>query len=522
MIEHLAIAPILIPLATAALQLFLDASRFRLHLILTLASGILLCVTAFTLLARVGLSGQALVYNLSGWTNWFAIVLVVDHLSALMLTLTAVLGLATMPYALSRWRYMGTNFQPLIQLFLLGFNGVFLTGDLFNLFVFLEVLLAASYGLVLHGSGPRRISAGLHYITINLVASMLFLLGLSLIFGVTGTLNMAVLARMMPNLDGNTLILVHTGAVLIALTFLTKAAIWPLGFWLPRTYSAATPPAASLFALMTKLGLYVVLRLSLLLLGPAAGAGSQGFGQGWLLWAGIITTLVGAIGILGARELAKLIGYAVIISSGTLLGAFALQQEDITAGALAYTVISALGIAGFFLLSGLIIPGEKPDGTDQLEPYDPATDELYTQEDESRVETPASILILSVCFLACGLWLAGLPPFASFLAKFAMLAPMPGHSIGAIILFASTLMAGLCSTIAISRAGIQIFWADTQWVFPYACKREVFSVATLIAIGLLLSFTTAPWQYFATTARHIHAPTDYIQAVLPVNPGDSQ
>src|SRR5699024_4400474 len=244
MSPHLAVAPILIPLLTTALQLVLPGRRHHLRAALSLFSCALLVVAAVGLLATVATADVPVVYNPGGWPARFAIVLVVDRLSALMLLLTAVLALAVMPYALGRWRHMGVFFQPLMQLLLLGFNGAFLTGALFNLFVFFEGLLAASYGLALHGSGMRRVGAGLHYIAINLLASMLFLLGLGLIFGVTGTLNMAMLARRMPELAGNARTLVHAGAVLAGMAFLTKGAIWPLGFWLPRPYAAATPPVA--------------------------------------------------------------------------------------------------------------------------------------------------------------------------------------------------------------------------------------------------------------------------------------
>src|SRR5699024_271102 len=172
-----------------------------------------------------------LVYNIGDWPTRFAIVLVVDRLSAAMLLLTSVLALAVLPYSLGRWQHLGVHFQPLVQLLLVGLNGAFLTGDLFNLFVFFEILLAASYGLALHGSGRQRTTAGLHYIAINLAASMLFLLGVSLIFGVTGTLNMAELARKIPALPEHTRNLLHGGAALLGLAFLVKTAVWPLGFW---------------------------------------------------------------------------------------------------------------------------------------------------------------------------------------------------------------------------------------------------------------------------------------------------
>lgn len=515
---HLVIAPILIPLVVAALQLFAGAKRRRLASWLGIASCVLLVLAAGALVLAVSgpdAGGRTFVYNIGGWPARFAIVLVADRLSALMLLLNAVLALAVLPYALGRWQHRGVHFQPLMQLLLLGLNGAFLTGDLFNLFVFFEVLLAASYGLALHGSGRRRTSAGLHYIAINLAASMLFLLGVSLIFGVTGTLNMAMLARTIPTLPDDTCNLLHAGAALLGMAFLVKTAVWPLGFWLPRTYAAATPPVAAMFAMMTKLGIYVLLRLGLLLFGTGAGAASAHFGSTWLLAAGMVTLAVGTVGMLGARELGKLAGHAVLVSSGTLLGAIALQQTAVTAGALAYLVVSVLGIAALFLLAGLIVPHDKPQGGGLLEPYDPVGDALYAAEDESRVVKPAPLVILAACFLACGLLLAGLPPMSGFLAKFAMLAPMLAAGPGAKLLFALIIAAGVGTIIAMCRAGIQIFWADPERRFPHVRGSETASVIVLLSLCLILTVVAAsPWHYLTATAKQVHTPDQYIQAVL--------
>ncbi len=519
MTAHLAIAPILIPLLIAALQLLAGTRRRRLQALLSVLSCVALVAVAVALV--IGVSGQdsgagMLVYNLGNWPTHFAIVLVVDRLSALMLLLTSVLALAVMPFALGRWKYQGVFFQPLVQCLLLGFNGAFLTGDLFNLFVFFEVLLASSYGLALHGSGLRRVSASLHYIVVNLLASMLFLIGVALIYGVTGSLNMAVLADKIPQLEGSTRALLHAGAALLGMAFLVKAAIWPLGFWLPRTYAAVTPPVAALFAMMTKLGIYVVLRLSLLWFGAGAGAASAHFGSTVLLWAGIITLVSGTVGLLGARELGRLAGYSVLVSSGTLLGAIALQQPAVTAGALAYLVISVLGIAALFLLDGLVAPREEDEDVEQLEPYDPVGDALFTEEDETRVERPAPITILAACFLACGLLLVGLPPLSGFVAKFALLAPMLDAGPGARLLFALVIVAGLGTVIAMGRAGIQIFWADRDWAFPPVRASETASVIALLGLCLVFTFVVAaPWRYLDATARQAHSPTRYIHAVLP-------
>ena len=153
------------------------------------------------------------------------------------------------------------HFHPLFQIQLMGLNGAFLTADLFNLFVFFEVLLAASYGLLLHAPGRTRVGAGLHYIAINLVASSFFLIGAALLYGVTGTLNFADLAARIPEVAADDQAVLHVAVAVLAVAFLTKAAIWPMGFWLVPAYSAAGAPVAALFAIMTKVGIYAVLRL---------------------------------------------------------------------------------------------------------------------------------------------------------------------------------------------------------------------------------------------------------------------
>jgi multicomponent K+:H+ antiporter subunit D len=314
----------------------------------------------------------------------------------------------------------------------------------------------------------------------------------------------------------NTRALLHAGAAILGVAFLVKAAMWPLGFWLPRTYAAAPAPVAAMFAVMTKLGVYVLLRLSLLLFGDGAGAASAHFVADWLLWGGVATVAVGVVGMLGARELGKLAGYNVLVSSGSLLGAIGLQQPAVTAGALAYLVVSTLAIAAFFLLAGLIAPREEADGASLLEPYDPTGMALYADEDESHATVPAPVALLGLCFLACALVLAGLPPLSGFLAKFALLAPMLEGGLGATTLFTLVVVAGFCTVIAMCRAGIQVFWADEGWVFPAIRTGEAASVVILLALCLGLTvLAEGPLRYVMETAAQLHAPARYIQAVLP-------
>lgn len=527
MSAHLLIAPIVIPLFVGALQLLVGERRPGLKSALGLTSCGALLAISITLLfmAQNPPGGGQLggVYRIGDWPTPFGIVLVLDRLSAVMLTLTAVLGLATLQFSLRRWARLGPHFHPLFQFLLMGLNGAFLTGDLFNLFVFFEVLLAASYGLAMHGSGPKRVGAGLHYIVINLAASMLFLIGVSLIFGVTGTLNMAALAERIPEVPENTRNLLHAGAAILGVAFLVKAAMWPLGFWLPRTYDAAAPPVAAMFAIMTKLGIYVLLRLSLLLFGDDAGP-SAGFGDRWLMVGGAATLIVGMVGMLAAKDLGRIAGYSLLVSAGTLLGAVGFGDPAVTAGALFYLVASTLGAAAFFLLAGVI----APDGDDEfedaevLEAYNPTNVPLFAEEDESIVLISAPTAVLSAAFLACTLMVAGLPPFSGFLAKFAMLAPMispqaaPAIPGGGVVLFVLIILSSLCSLIAMVRAGIQIFWADPDRNLSSVRLYEVAPVLGLLALCLLLTVVAeAPINYMRGVAEQVHSAQTYVSGVLP-------
>src|SRR3954451_3379380 len=314
------------------------------------ATGGLLCVAVILLgMSDSGHAGIREVYRLGDWPAPFGIVLVLDRLSALMLLLTSILALASVVFSLARWHRVGVLFHPLFQFLLMGINGAFLTGDLFNLFVFFEVLLAASYGLALHGSGSARVLAGLHYIVVNLVASLLFLIGVSLIYGVAGTLNMADLAARIPAIRAEDRALLEAGAGILGTAFLVKAGMWPLCFWLPGTYASAPPPVASIFAILTKVGIYIVLRLWLLLFGEDAGASAQ-FGSEWLLLGGIATVAFGAIGCLASQDMAKLAAFSVLVSSGTVLAAIGIGQIATTGGALFYLISSTLSLSAFFLL----------------------------------------------------------------------------------------------------------------------------------------------------------------------------
>lgn len=525
--DHLIAAPILVPLAASATMLLFDERRRRLKSAISIAATFALLAITLILLQQAfsaGLAGESATraYRIGNWPARFGIVLAIDRLSALMLVLTSILGVTTLIYALARWDRAGPRFHALFLLQLVGLNGAFLTGDLFNLFVFFEVLLAASYGLLLHGSGAVRVKAGLHYISINVATSLVFLIGVSLIYGVTGTLNMADLATRIPALTGSELGLFQSGMGILGIAFLLKAGMWPLGLWLPRSYSAATPPVAALFAILSKVGVYALLRVYLLLFGNAEVPIAT-FGDDWLLFGGMATLAFGTIGVLACRTLSRLAGFSVLVSSGTLLATIGAAQGAVLGGALYYLVSSTLAISAFYLLTELVERREA--GAVFAAVVEPVFDDEYTgaleqqDDDEVGVVIPATIAILGGGFAFCALLLAGLPPLSGFIAKFAIIDGLLGveEEIATTTwwLIALIIVSGLATLIATTRAGIDLLWTPSEKPQPVLRIAEAAPVGALLAICLgLMVFAGPVMRYMEETGRSLQDRQGYVQSVL--------
>lgn len=530
---HVVVLPILIPLIAGAIMLMYDERQRRLKLGIGVLSCILQLAVAITLVDRAGGSAEAgrnivTLYLLGDWLSPFGIVLVLDRLSAVMLLLSSIIALPALLYAGAGWHRNGQHFSPLFQFLLMGVNGAFLTGDLFNLFVFFEVMLAASYGLLLHGTGRVRVGAGLHYIAVNLVAAMLFLLGVSLIYGTTGTLNMADLASRIPLLSDADRPMVHAAAALLSGAFLIKAAMWPLCFWLPNAYGAAAPPVAAVFSLLTKVGAYVVIRLGLLLFGATAGP-SAGFGADVLAAGGMATMIFGAIGVLQAQDLGRMTGNLVLVSSGTLLAVVGLAQiyddAPMLTAALYYMLASTIAIAALFLLAEPI--GRKEGGIAGLLAI---TAEAYADPEEEIDEPtgeggaiPGATALLGLAFIACVLVVAGLPPLAGFLGKFGMLSGaverarflpgMWGHWAFVVLL----IVTGFCALVALARWGIQSLWANAEE--PPLPVMEIVPILMLVGTIVFLSIKAEPaLRYLERTADALTQNQVYIAGVLTAPP----
>lgn len=526
-LSHLIVAPILLPLIASAIMLLLDERQRLAKNAIGLATTVLLLVISITLLVQtivLGFWGTSAtrVYLIGDWAAPFGIMLVTDWLSSLMLVLSSILGLASFIYALARWDRAGPRYQVLHLLQLAGLNGAFLTGDLFNLFVFFEILLAASYGLLLHGSGRARVKAGLHYVSINVATSLLFLIGVGLIYGVAGTLNMADLATIIPGTRGLELTLLQSGFAVLGLAFLIKAGMWPVGFWLPRTYAAAVPPAAAVFAILSKVGIYALLRVYLLLFG-SEGGWTASFGEEWLLFGGIATLAYGTLGILAARTLSRIAGYCVIISSGTLLGTIGAGEGAVIGGVLFYLVSSTLGISAFYLLLELVERREAEASVRTV--VEPVFQDEYTgaraaeEEDEVGIVIPATIAILGGGFMFCALLLAGLPPLSGFIAKFAIIHGLLNlqqtipSAIG--LLVALLIISGMATLVATTRAGIDLIWTPSDKPPPPLKIAEALPVGFLLLVCLgLMIFAGPVMRYMERTGQSLQDRQGYINAVL--------
>lgn len=523
-IDHLIVVPILLPLLAGAAILLLKEKRQLVRRCVALATAAALLVVAILLIARVataGFSGQAATtaYMLGNWPAPFGIVLVLDWLSALMLLLTSILGLTSLIYATARWDRAGPRFHALVLFQLMGLNGAFLTGDLFNLFVFFEVLLVASFALLLHGTGKARVKAALHYVSLNVATSLLFLIGAAIIYGVTGTLNMADLAARIPATTGSDLALLQSGMAILGVAFVVKAGMWPLGFWLPRTYAAAAPPVAALFSILSKVGFYAVLRIYLLLLGGDVGW-TANFGEEWLLFGGMATIAFGTVGVLAARTLSRIAGYSLVISAGTLLATIGAGEGAVLAGALFYLASSTLAISAFYLLIELVERREASSATVGAPVFDDEYTGLPDQvETEVRVVIPATMAILGSGFAFCTLLIAGLPPLSGFIAKFVIIDGLLGLrdaiAPATWALIALIIGSGLATLISTTRAGIDLIWAPSDKPQPVLRVAEAAPVALLLLICMGMMVLAAPaMRYMERTGQSLGDRQGYTRAVL--------
>ena len=495
------IAPVILPALVAPFIVLLMRHDLFLQRIFSTATTAALVLISGALLYAAS-NNPPEVYLLGNWPAPFGIVLVLDRLSAMMVTLTAVLALVVQLYAIGTgWDARGKHFHALFQFQLMGLGGAFLTGDAFNLFVFFEVLLIASYGLMIHGGGANRLRAGIQYVAFNLVGSTLFLFALATVYSVAGTLNMADLAVKVAALPAGDAALVRVGAVMLLMVFAIKGALVPLQFWLPATYGFAPGPVAALFAVMTKVGAYAVIRVFTLIFPPDTAATGMLFGD-ILLPAALLTLALGALGVMGASGLARLAAFAGIGSMGTLFIAVAQFTPEAMAAGLYYLVHSTLVLAVLFLIVDMVQDRRGSDSTAEAMP------------------PMAQHGLLSALFFVAAIAMAGMPPLSGFLGKLLIMDATRGPDMA--MIWAIILITSLITMMGFARAGSTVFWkahalSTTQQVpeHPTEPLAHTMIFALMAALVALTVFAVFPYTTLFRSAAGLFERTAYIQAVLP-------
>lgn len=463
---HLAALPVLLPFFAAVFVLFpCFNDRLPLQRLLTQAF-LLALVFIATVTLHVTLRDGPIAYAMGDWQAPFGIFLLADSMSAFMVLLTAVLALITHLYACAGEDTTGRYFHPLFLFQLMGLNGAFLTADAFNLFVFFEILLIASYSLLVHGGGRERTRAAQHYVLYNLIGSAFFLIALAVLYHAFGTLSIPDMAARAATLPEESLPLAEAGGMLLMLVFGIKAALLPLHFWLPRTYASTSIPVAALFAVMTKVGLYSLWRIHGVVYAEGNGE-LGGLGMNLLSILSALTVVAGTLGLLSAESLRRLIAHLVIVSAGTLLMTVAMGTTEAVAAGLYYTLHSTLMAGAFFLVAGLII--------------------LQRGQAEDRFVRSRPLLVpklTGLLFAVAAMALIGLPPFSGFVGKvFIMQAALDSGD--AWWVWPLILISGLAALIALSRAGSTLFWRTQGSVLPEVrerLRRLHFASASLLCL----------------------------------------
>ncbi|CAM3608687.1 monovalent cation/H+ antiporter subunit D [Thalassospira profundimaris] len=498
------VVPIVLPAVMAALIVLAVRHDIILQRVFSITATLALVAVTLSLLIFASGNGPEM-YALGDWPAPFGIVLVLDRLSAMMVFLTSLLGLGVILFASSEWDQRGKHFHALFQFQLMGVNGAFLTGDVFNLFVFFEVLLIASYGLMLHGAGAERLKAGMQYVVINLTGSSLFLIGVGMIYSVTGTLNMADLAIQVTNVASGDAALLRAGALILLLVFCVKAALVPVHFWLPGTYANAPAPVAALFAIMTKVGAYCVLRVYSLAFGDMAGDMAW-LAAPYVLPAALVTLVLGMTGVLAAKRLNSLIAFSVIGSMGTLLIAIGLFTPEAISAGLYYMLHSTFSAAALFLIADLVVSRRGQFG-----------DSLNTAP---RFHQSG---FLAALFFAGAIGMAGMPPLSGFIGKLQIL-DAARDSDAMVWIWSIILVTSLMCIVGFGRAGSVLFWKSASVDGEITVDGAKWPVLPIIAscgmLGALVALTIFAGpitDYLNGVSAQLFDTSQYIEAVLGEN-----
>ena len=490
--------PIVIPLLTAALCL-LALHAPRVQRIIALAGGVALTAAGLALFQTVRHHGTQ-VLHFGAWPAPFGIVFVADLLSALLVAAAGALGLLTLmlSHAAISNTQVRRGYYMLLHALLMGVCGAFLTGDLFNLYVWFEVMLMASFGLLITGGTPAELEGTVKYATLNLAGSMLFLSGVGLLYGITGTLNMAALAHALPGVENTGLKM--AAAALLLLAFGIKAGAFPLFSWLPAAYHTAPYPVVMLFSgLLTKMGVYTLLRVSTLLF-----TGEQATLQAVLLPVAALTMVTGVLGAVAQYDLRRLLSFHIVSQIGYLLFGIALHTPLAIAATVFFLLHVMAAKAALFAVGAIM---HRLRGTTDLQ----RLGGLYTER-----------IALAFLFLVPALSLAGIPPLSGFVGKLALV--RAGLEAGAFLTIFVALAVSMLTLYSMIKIWNEAFWKDTPkgektadgTDRPRVLPLGYTAPALLLgAVSLWLGpFGNAMFDLSTEIAGQLLEPAGYIQAVL--------
>jgi len=485
--------PLVLPIfAVGVLLCLLKAGEATRH-VLNILTCTAMLVAAVLLYAKVSEHG-VLVLRSGSWPAPFGITLVADLLSAVMVLVTAVIGLGVAVYAAGSGtgKFRG-YFTPLYQALLVGVNGSFLTGDLFNLYVWFEVMLMSSFVLVALPGGRAQLEAAVKYLTLNFIASAFFLVGLGVLYGIVGTLNMADLAVKLAPLGESDLVL--SSAVLFLVAFGIKAGVFPFYFWLPSSYHVTPTPVAAVFAgLLTKVGVYACIRVFTLVY-----AGHQEFLASLLLPIGVLTMITGVFGAASQYYIPRILSFHIISQIGYMIVGLGFFTRGALAATVFYIVHHILVKANLFLIGGII---GRRTGTQALG----KTGGLYKKAPW-----------LALLFLIPAMSLGGIPPLSGFFAKFALV--REGLALGQWVVIAACLAVGLLTLYSMVKIWNEAFWKDAP-----AGERQpdrpvpLMMMAPVVALAACtVTFGIFPGFFIDVALRaadQLINPASYIEAVL--------
>jgi len=504
MIDNTIVFPVIVHLFTAILLLFFWRKTIAHRIISILGNtiGMLIAIRLFTKVWQ----GDILTMQAAGWDSPFGITFVADVFSSSMVLLTSFSGLAVSVFSatgIARGRIIYGYF-PIFHFLLMGLNGAFLTGDIFNLYVWFEVIIIASFVLMTLGGRKAQIEGSVKYMAMNILASTFFLTGIAILYGITGTLNMADLSLKVAALENRTL--VDLTAIFFIIGFGIKSAVFPLYFWLPSSYHTPPSAVAAIFGgLLTKVGIYALFRMFTLIFIP------DEFTRTLLIGIAIFTILTGTFGAVIKTNIRRLFSYLIVCHIGFMVGGLGMYSEVALTGALFYLFHDIMVKTNMFLMAGLI---RKLRGTMNMDKLGG----LYAQY-------PLLSLLMAIVLFS----LVGIPPLSGFWPKIYLFEA--GFMDNQYALIAAIIIGSFATLYVISMMWAKVFWKDqpategetvlTDDFQPLSAFRKSLLVAPIVFLAGITLYIGLGAENITAVAKHIAGEmkdtTPYIEAVLGTN-----